>query len=50
MLAHIMGIPVEETVLELAPAGVAMVTGVAIAGGTRVARLVARMRRRRQCA
>ena len=33
MLAHIMGIPVEETVLELAPAGVAMVTGVAIAGG-----------------
>ncbi len=26
MLAHVMGIPVEESVLQLAPAGAAMVT------------------------
>ena len=32
IVAHIMGIPVEESVLQLAPAGAAMVTAVAIAG------------------
>ena len=46
MLAHIMGIPVEETVLELAPAGAATVAAVAIAGRTRLGRLVSRIRRR----
>jgi hypothetical protein len=43
MFAHIMGIPVEESVLQLAPAGAAMVTAVAIAGRTTLGRL----RRRR---
>lgn len=32
IVAHITGIPVEETVLQLAPAGAAIVTAVAIAG------------------
>ena len=44
-LAHIMGIPVEESVL-LAPAGAAMVTAFAIAGRTRLGHLLARLRRR----
>jgi Na+/H+ antiporter NhaD/arsenite permease-like protein len=30
IVAHIMGIPIEETALQLAPAGVAMVTAVVI--------------------
>ena len=30
MLAHVMGMPVEESILQLAPAGAAMVTAVAI--------------------
>jgi hypothetical protein len=42
-LAHIMGIPVEETVLQLIPAGAAIMTAVAIAGRTTLGRL-----RRRQ--
>jgi hypothetical protein len=46
MLAHIMGIPVEESVLQLAPAGAAIVTAVAIAGRTTLGRL--RRRRRHQ--
>ena len=45
MLAHIMGIPVEESVLQLAPAGAAMVTAVAIA-----ARASLRQLRRRRLA
>jgi hypothetical protein len=40
-LAHVMGIPVEETVLQLVPAGAATVTVVAFAGR----RLLTRMRR-----
>jgi hypothetical protein len=43
MLAHVMGIPVEESVLQLAPAGAVTVTLVAIAGRTWLGRL----RRRR---
>jgi hypothetical protein len=43
MLAHIMGIPVEEGVLQLAPVGAAMVTAVWITGRTSLRRL----RRRR---
>jgi hypothetical protein len=43
MLAHIIGIPVEEGVLQLAPAGAATVTAIAIAGRTTLGRL----RRRR---
>jgi hypothetical protein len=42
-LAHIIGIPVEEGVLQLAPAGAATVTAIAIAGRTTLGRL----RRRR---
>jgi hypothetical protein len=41
MLAHIMGMPVEETVLQFAPAGAVTVTAFAIAG-----RLLSRLRRR----
>ena len=46
MLAHIMGIPVEESVLQLVPAGAATVTAVAIASRTRLTRLLTRLRRR----
>jgi RNA polymerase sigma-70 factor (ECF subfamily) len=45
ILAHIMGIPVEESVLQLAPAGAAMVTAVAIAGRARLGRLRRRLDR-----
>ncbi len=44
ILAHIMGIPVEESVL-LAPAGAVTVTAVAIAGRERLSRLLTRLRR-----
>jgi hypothetical protein len=46
ILAHIMGIPVEESVLQLAPAGAAMVTVAAIAGRTRFGRLRRQLRHR----
>jgi hypothetical protein len=46
IVAHVMGLPVEETVLQLAPAGAATVTLVAIAGSTWVARLFRRKARR----
>jgi len=42
ILGHIMGIPVEETVLQLAPAGAVTVTAFAIAGR----RLIQRLRQR----
>jgi hypothetical protein len=38
-LGHLAGIPVEESVLQLAPAGAAMATAAAIAGRTALARL-----------
>jgi hypothetical protein len=43
IVAHIMGIPIEESVLQLAPAGAATVIAVAIAARTTLGRL-----RRRQ--
>jgi hypothetical protein len=46
IVAHIMGIPVEESVLQLAPAGAAIVTAIAIAGRATLGRL----RRRRPAA
>jgi hypothetical protein len=46
MVAHILGIPVEESVLQLAPAGVATVTWVAIAGRASLGRLRRRRRDR----
>jgi hypothetical protein len=47
MLAHIGGIPIEETVLQLAPAGAATATLLAITGRTALGRLLLRLRRRR---
>jgi hypothetical protein len=46
IVGHIMGIPVEESVLQLAPAGVVTVTAVAIAGRTSLGRLLRRVRHR----
>ena len=46
MLAHIMGIPVEESVLQLAPAGAAIATAIAIAGRMTLGRLRRRRRHR----
>jgi hypothetical protein len=45
-LAHILGLPVEESVLQLVPAGAALVTAAAFAGRTTVGRLRRRLRRR----
>ena len=39
IVAHVMGRPVEESVLQLAPAGAAMVTAVAIAARTAIGRI-----------
>ena len=44
ILAHIAGIPVEESVLQLAPAGAAMATVVAIVGRSSLSRLRRRLR------
>jgi hypothetical protein len=46
IVAHIMGLPVEESVLQLAPAGAAAVTIFGVAGRTTFGRLVSRIRRR----
>jgi hypothetical protein len=45
-VAHIIGIPVEESVMQLAPAGAAMMTAVAIAGRASLGRLRRRLRHR----
>jgi hypothetical protein len=39
VIAHVLGLPIEESVLQLAPAGAAMVTAVAIAGRESLGRL-----------
>jgi hypothetical protein len=39
IVAHVSGIPVEESLLQLAPAAAAMATAIAIAGRTTFARL-----------
>jgi hypothetical protein len=44
ILGHIAGIPVEESVLQLAPAGAAMATVVAIVGRSSLSRLRRRLR------
>jgi hypothetical protein len=44
IVAHIIGLPVEESVLQLAPAGAAILTAAAIAGRTSLGRF-----RRRWC-
>jgi hypothetical protein len=44
IVAHVMGIPIEESVLQLLPAGAAIVTAAAIAGRAMLARLRRRAR------
>ena len=44
MTAHIMGLPIEESVVQLAPAGAVMMTAVVIAGRTGLGRLLRRLR------
>ena len=44
ILGHVMGLPVEESVLQLAPAGAATVTMLALAGRTALGRLLSRIR------
>jgi hypothetical protein len=46
VIAHIMGIPVEESALQLAPAGAAVATALAIAVRTSIERLRRLSRRR----
>ena len=46
ILGHSMGIPVEESVLQFAPAGAVTVTAFAIAGRSRLSRLLTRLRHR----
>jgi hypothetical protein len=41
-----MGLPIEESVLQLAPAGAAVMSAFAVVGGTRLARLRRRLRDR----
>jgi hypothetical protein len=46
ILGHVFGIPVEETAVQLAPAGAATVAVIAIAGRTKLGQLQRRFRRR----
>ena len=46
IVGHITGIPVEETVLQFAPAGAAIVTAIAIAGRMTVEGIRRRLRDR----
>jgi hypothetical protein len=46
MLAHVMGIPIEETVLPLATAGAVAASAAAIVGRARIGRMLDRLRRR----
>jgi hypothetical protein len=45
IVAHVMGLPLEESILQLAPAAVAMVTAVGLAGRTNLSRLRRLLRR-----
>jgi hypothetical protein len=42
--AHVMGLPIEESLLQLMPAGAVMATAVAVAGRTTLGRLRRRLR------
>jgi len=44
MLAHVMGIPIEESILQVAPAGAAMLTALGIAARASLGRLRRRLR------
>jgi hypothetical protein len=46
MVAHVMGVPLEETIVQLAPAGLATVTVVAVAGRAALGRVRRRLRHR----
>jgi hypothetical protein len=46
ILGHVMGLPIEETVLQFASAGAATVMAVSYAGRARLARILRRVRRR----
>ena len=46
MIAHIMGLPIEESVVQLAPFGAAMISVVIIAGRTHIDRMRRRLRNR----
>ena len=46
ILAHIMGIPVEETVVQFASAGAVIVSAAAIAGRAKLGRMLNQLRRR----
>ena len=46
MIAHILGLPVEESVLQLAPAGAAIGTALAVAVHTSLSRLRRSTRKR----
>jgi hypothetical protein len=46
IIAHVLGLPVEESVVQLAPAGAATVAMVVLAGRARLARILTRIRRR----
>jgi hypothetical protein len=49
-LAHIMGMPLEESALALAPAGGAILTGAAIIARAKLAAIFAGLRRRERVA
>ncbi len=44
IVAHVMGLPIEESVLQLGSAGVALITTVALAGRTSLGMLRRRLR------
>jgi hypothetical protein len=46
IVAHVTGVPVEESIVQLAPAGAATLSLVALAGRATLERLWNRMRRR----
>jgi len=45
ILGHVQGIPIEESLLQLAPAGAAMLAAAAVAGRAGVERLKRRLQR-----
>ena len=48
IVAHILGLPIEESVFQLAPAGAATLTALAVAGRTALGRLRRRLGRQHE--
>jgi hypothetical protein len=46
IVAHVMGLPLEESIVQLAPAGVAVLTALGLAGRTSLSRLRCLLRQR----